>query len=278
MKHPILLALAAGLLVLLVAFALPLWQMTQGAGPVGSAAPSGATAATSSAAAQGLPWQVQPLPNGLAQVFGLVPGQDTLAQARARIGDGLQVALVASLGEVGALEALAEPFAAGFVTGRLVLAFDVPAEALARWRARATRSAPMADGVRRFALQAADRDETLAMRLAGLSFVPSVRLTEADVRQRFGAPAQVLPAASPGGLVLLYPALGLAAAVAPASRGVLQYVAPRDFERLLRAPLLQAQPAPQAAAEPAAIPAAKPSHVVPDLPPSAPLLPPAPQR
>ena len=261
MKHPILLALLAGLLVLLVAFAMPLWQMVRGSGPVAGAPLSTNPASTPAAAAQGLPWQVQALPDGLAQVFGLVPGQDTLAQARARIGDGLQVALVARLGEVGVLEALAEPFAAGFVTGRLVLAFDVPAEVLARWRSRAPRSAPMDDGVRRFELLAADRDEALAVQLAGLSFVPSVRLTEADVRQRFAAPAQLLPAASPGGLVLLYPALGLAAAVGPASRGVLQYVAPRDFDRLLRAPLL------------AAPTSAKVPTAAPDLPPTTSLLP-----
>lgn len=274
MKHPILLALGAGLLVLLVAFALPLWQMVRGPASATTTATTTANAAASAAVAgtapSSLPWQVQTLPNGLAQVFGLVPGQDTLAQARARIGDALQVALVARLGEVGALEALADPFAAGFVTGRLVLAFEVPAEVLARWRAHAPRSAPMDDGVRRFALLAADRDEALAVQLAGLSFVPSVRLTDADVRQRFGAPAQVLPAASPGGLVLLYPALGLAAAVGPASRGVLQYVAPRDFERLLRAPLLGAVSV--------ANPAPKPTTEAPDLPPSSPFLPPAQKR
>ena len=274
MKHPILLALAAGLLVLLVAFVLPLWRMAHGNGPTAGAVPFATASATASAApaaaTQGLPWQVQPLPNGLAQVFGLVLGQDTLAQARAHIGDALQVALVARLGEVGALEALAEPFATGFVTGRLVLALEAPAEVLARWRSRAARSAPMGDGVRRFALRPADQDEALAMQLTGLSFVPAVRLTEADVRQRFGAPAQVLPAASPGGLVLLYPALGLAAAVGPASRGVLQYVAPRDFERLLRAPLLGAASV--------AEPAPKPTTAAPDLPPPAPLSAPALQR
>ena len=262
MKHPILLALLAGLLVLLVAFAMPLWQMVRGSGPVAAVPLSTHPASsTPAAAAQGLPWQVQALPDGLAQVFGLVPGQDTLAQARARIGDGLQVALVARLGEVGVLEALADPFAAGFVTGRLVLAFEVPAATLARWRARAPRSAPMDAGVRRFALLPADQGEAQTMRLVGLSFVPSVRLTEADVRQRFAAPAQVLPAASPGGLLLLYPALGLAAAVGPASRGVLQYVAPRDFDRLLRAPLL------------AAPTSAKVPTAAPDLPPTTSLLP-----
>ena len=78
--------------------------------------------------------------------------------------------------------------------------------------------------------------------LAGLSFVPAVRLTEADVRQRFGTPAAEV-ALGGGGMVLLYPALGLAATVGSASRGVLEYVAPRDFEARLRAPLAASAPA-----------------------------------
>ncbi len=233
MRHPVLLALGAGLLVLLAAFAAPLWQMLRGAAvPAGAALP---------AASQGLPWQVQALPDGLIQVFGLVPGRDALAQAQARLGDGLQVALVARLGEVGTLEALAQPYLAGFVSGRLVLAFEPPADALARWRDQAVRSEAMADGVRRFVLRPADLDEARRALMVGISFVPTVRLSDADVRQRFGPPAELRPLAA-GAAVLLYPAIGLSASVGPASRGVLQYVAPRDFEARLRAPLGAATP------------------------------------
>jgi len=224
MKHPLLLALAAGLLIVLLAFAAPLWHM------LGRGEPAAATAT------QGLPWQVQAGPEGTLQVFGLALGRDTLADARLRLGDGLRVALVARLGEVGALEALADPFMAGFVSGRLVLAFDVPAASLQRWRGQVTRSEPMDGGARRFQLLGADLQEALRAPLAGLSFVPAVRLSEQDLRQRFGAPAEAFSQAG-GARVLLYPALGLAATVASGSRGVLEYVAPRDFETRLGAPL-----------------------------------------
>jgi|GEM_PF-512042 len=250
LKHPLVLALAAGLAVLAVAFALPLWHMGRG-----SAAPAAAVE-------QGLPWQAQAQADGTLQVFGLRLGRDTLADAERRVGDGLQVAVVARLGEVGALEALAEPFSAGFVAGRLVLAFDAPADALRRWREQAPGSEPMDGGVRRFKLTAADRDAARGVRLAGLSFVPALRLSETDLRQRFGAPAAEL--AQPGGAkVLLYPALGLAASVAAdgqaGSRGVLQYVAPRDFEARLRQPLLAALAGAAASAPAAAIPPAVPA-------------------
>jgi hypothetical protein len=230
MKKPWVLALAAGLIVLLLALALPLWRMARG----------GAEAAAT--AASGLPWQVNLLQGadaGRAEVFGLVPGRDTLAGAETLLQDRLQVALVARLGEVGVLEALVEPYVAGFVAGRLVLAFEVDAAQLARWRDHVGGSQAMEGGVRRFTLRPADHDEARRARLVGLSFLPTVRLSEADVRQRFGPPAQVL-AQPDGSQALLYPGLGLVATVAEGQRGVLQYVAPMDFAARLRAPLIAA--------------------------------------
>jgi hypothetical protein len=149
------------------------------------------------------------------------------------------VALVARLGEAGALEALADPFMAGFIGGRLVLAFEASPEQLRTWREGALGSEPMDGGVRRFKLRPEHRAQAAQLRLAGLSFIPSVRLTEDDVRQRFGAPAETLQQPG-GGLALLYPELGLGITVAPGQRGVLQYVAPRDFGARLRAPLVAA--------------------------------------
>jgi hypothetical protein len=194
--------------------------------------PAPQTAPSSQAAAsQGLPWQVDVQADGTSRVMGLHLGIDTLAQVRARTGDGLQVALVARLGEVGALEALAEPFNAGFVAGRLVLSFDVPAAALNRWRDGSTGSQPMEGGVRRFTLRAADQAEAEQALLTGLSFIPVARLSEADVRQRFGAP-QTQRALDGGATLLGYGDRGLNATVIPGQRAVFQYVAPRDAARL----------------------------------------------
>jgi hypothetical protein len=220
MRHPIWWALGAGAVVLVAAFAQPVWWLLQG---------GHATAVSAGDAA--LPWQVQVLANGSSRALGLHLGADTLGDARLRLGDGLQVAVVARLDEAGALEALAEPFAAGFVSGRLVLAFDAPPAALRRWRANASGSSPMDGGARRFALRAADLAEAASAPLVGLSLVPAVRLTEADVRQRFGPPAATQPLDG-GALLLRYPALGVAVTVAPGQRGLIQYVAPRDGARL----------------------------------------------
>lgn len=232
LEHPFLIAASLGLAVLLAAAVLPLLHM-------------GADPATTSAKAReaGLPWQVRPLADGRSQVFGLTLGGDTLAEVEARFGDSLQLALVARLGEAGALEALVDPMAAGFVSGRLVLAFDVPEGTLRRWRAQASGSEAMDGGVRRFTLRAADREEARRAPLAGLSFIPALRLSEADLRERFGPPTRVQALPQPAGAdatLLLYPERGLIASVRAGERGVLQYVAPRDFEARLLAPLAAA--------------------------------------
>jgi hypothetical protein len=70
-----------------------------------------------------------------------------------------------------------------------------------------------------------------------LTFVPSVRLSEDDVRQRFGPPDQTI-ALPDQAVALLYPQRGLAITVQPGSRGLLQYVAPAQFDARLR-PSLQ---------------------------------------
>ena len=223
MKHPFLAALGAGVAVIVAAFVPAVWHMVGGPQPGAPTAP---------APDAGLPWQVQPQPDGTARVMGLHLGVDTLARARARAGESWQLAIVARAGELGALEALSEPFSAGFVTGRLVMAFDVPADALARWRQASPGSAAMEGGVRRLELSAEHQAEAAGVALSGLSLVPVARLSRDDVRQRFGEPAGERTLAD-GATWLAYPALGLTATVAEGRRGVLQYVAPRDAARLL---------------------------------------------
>ncbi|MEK8025715.1 hypothetical protein [Pseudaquabacterium rugosum] len=260
---PFLLAAGAGLLVLLLAFVPVLWSLLHPAArladPVAVEAarrtpdltPATMPATTASEGGP-LPWQIRLLPDGHSEVFGLRPGLDTLAditrrlEAAAARGEPvtLQLGLVARLGEIGTLEALAEPWQAGFVQGRLVLGFALPEAVRRRWRetsatgagpgtAALDESSPMDGGARRFTLNAAARVEAATARLQSLTFVPATRLGEADMQARFGPPTSVSDAAD-GTRTLLYPARGLAISVRAGSRPVLVYVAPREAALLMR--------------------------------------------
>jgi hypothetical protein len=197
--------------------------------------------------ATGLPWQIETDAAGGSRVFGLALGRSSLAEVQMRFADRVRIGLVAPTGQAPSLEAYVDNFEAGFITGKLVLSFDADPLLLREAQARAPKSEVGGDGrSRRYGLAEDDLDRLRSTRLIGLAFLPSARLDEATVVQRFGAPAERIQGAS-GELQLLYPGQGLAIALAPAegelakAKPVLQYTAPAQFEERLRAPLRATQ-------------------------------------
>lgn len=228
MKGPFVIALAAGLLSLLIAFAPAVWRTFQPPAPAGTAAP-----------VSGAPWQVLLPAPGHSRVFGLdLPGS-TLAQARQRWGDDLVLAMISGGDGTLALEGYVEKFEAAGLGGRLLLAFDAETTAtaatLARWRA-SLPGVPQPSGGRRHMLGAAALAELAPAALVGLSFVPAAQLDAEVLTARFGAPAERV-ATSDRLEHWLYPQIGLAVALDAQGRDVLQYTAPADFQRRLVAPL-----------------------------------------
>lgn len=239
LRHPALSALLVTLVLLLAALA---WPLLSAGGRGGSAAP-----------AEGLPWQVELLPGGGSRVFGLAIGSDTLAEAQARWGDDLRIAIVAAHGELGALEASSDRHTAGFLTGRLILSTEVEPALLVHWRQRASKREFVQGGSALETLQADDLAEALRRPIVAIGFVPSANLDAETLRQRFGEPSERLVL---NGLEhWLYPERGLAVLLDPARRELLQYVAPREFEARLRRPLLDGIAAAAAEAASAADPA-----------------------
>jgi hypothetical protein len=227
MKHPAFLAAMAALVVLVGAFAPALWRTASDPPP----------AARNDMPA---PWQVTiDASGGGSRVFGLdLPGA-TLDTARRLFGEDLQIAVMARRGQPGALEAYHETFAAGFISGRLLLAAEPGADLIPGWQARAVRQTPVDGDTVRYTLAADDLAAALRAPLVGITFIPAAQLDAETVRARFGAPAERL--ASGERLVQwLYPAQGLAVVLDRDGREVLQYVAPGDFDRRLRAPLIAA--------------------------------------
>lgn len=227
-KGPFLIALAAGVVSLLIAFAPALWRTLGPGQPAAAPAPL-----------QGAPWQIERPAAGQTRVFGLgLPGS-TLAETRQRWGEDLKLALMAGRDGSAALEGYLEKFEAGGVGGRLLLAYDASPEALARWR-EALPGTPTESGGRQHPLTEAALADLAASPLTGLSFIPAAQLDAAILSARFGPPAERIA----GGDRLehwLYPALGLAVVLDAQGRDVLQYVPPSDFERRLAAPLRTAR-------------------------------------
>ena len=190
-----------------------------------------------SAVDPGLPWEVQVPGDGSSRVFGLTLGTSTLADARVRLGADLQLAIVVAPGEAPSLEAFHDQVTAGFVAGRMVVTADVPAARLEALLGRAKKAEYMESTTRRVTLADEDVAQAMEAPIAAIAFVPSVQLDEQMVLQRFGVPAQRVRT-SPTVEHFLYPDRGLDVVLDGKAREVLQYVAPRHFERL-RAPLVR---------------------------------------
>ena len=184
----------------------------------------------------GLPWQIETLPGGEAQVFGLTLGRSTLADARARFGPEMQLAVIAEPNERGNVEGYYEGVTAGFVAGKLIVTADLPPEAIDGMRERAPKTQYMQSTTRRATLAPADEAAALAAPIRGLAFIPSAQLDEAVILERFGQPAERIRV-NDHQEHLLYPAKGLDLVLDSKGRELLQYVAPARFDAL-RAPLL----------------------------------------
>lgn len=192
-----------------------------------------------SQSASGLPWQIQTLPSGQTRVMGLTLGgqASTLADAQRIWGGNVDVAIIAAPGESGSLEAFVDPAQAGFISGKLVLTLQAPAEAIAGMRERALKSEFMESTTRKYMLAPSDRQSAAAYAITALAFIPQANLDANMVLDRFGKPAERRRVGEEAEH-FLYPDKGLDLTLNSRGKDVLQYVAPSDFHKLI-APLNQ---------------------------------------
>jgi hypothetical protein len=191
------------------------------------------------------PWSISLDEMGRNTVFGLTPGRSTLADARRVFSShsaiAPELALIGQRNELPALEAFFDSVRLGPLTGRIIVTLLAPdAERLAM-RARAIKSDHMDSAVIRSTLTANDAAHAEQMPITAIVFVPSARLDDTIIHNRFGAPSEKI--ADSSGLVhYLYPTQGLDIALSSRGKAQLQYVQPADFARL-RAPLTTPQQA-----------------------------------
>lgn len=185
---------------------------------------------------EGLPWQIEVLPDGYSRVFGITLGQSTLADAREQLGGDMQLAIVVASGqEIGGLEMFYRRYKAGVFSGKLVLAADLPPEQLTQLMEGAIKAKYMESGARKFTLHPDDLPMAFQAPVATITFIPVVKIDEASAIKRFGPATETLHT-SEQLTHLLYPDKGLDLITNENGKAILQYVAPRDFWRL-REPL-----------------------------------------
>jgi len=175
----------------------------------------------------GLPWQIDLLPGGNSRVFGITPGQSTLADAVEQLGSDMQLAIIAAPGESGDLEMYYSRYSAGIISGKLILVAAMAPDTLAQLQERASRDG----GTRKYRLHPDDLPLAWQAPVNSIIFLPTINLDVEIAHNRFGIPAETIHS-SEQVTHLLYPEMGLDFVLDQDGNEILRYVAPRDFSTL----------------------------------------------
>jgi len=82
----------------------------------------------------GLPWQIDVLPDGSTEVFGLQVGSSRLTDVLDILGSDMDMAIIAATDEAGSLEMYYGHYRAGLLSGKLVLQTDISEQEILRLR------------------------------------------------------------------------------------------------------------------------------------------------
>jgi hypothetical protein len=174
----------------------------------------------------GLPWQIEVMPDGTTQVFGLHIGVSRLSDVLGILGDDdVEVAIIAASDEVGSLEMYYGHYRAGVISGVLVVQTSASEQNIKDWREHAVKSDYMASGqAKKYLLSGDELNKALNEIVTGLTFIPTINLDEEIILARFGKPADRVQL--DGATHFRYPEKGLDIALFEQAKEVIQYVLP----------------------------------------------------
>ena len=190
---------------------------------------------------QFLPWQIAPTISGSIRVFGLTLGESTLQEAEELYRGGAKVSLFVEPDGQQKVEAYFDKVILGGFGAQLVLVMDLSEEQLAAMFRRGVRVSNLGGGRKRVTLGGQDLQTVFATPVASIAYLTRARLDGELLRKRFGEPAQRIREKQNHTTHWLYPKLGLDVALSAEGRAVFQYVAPKDFSRLLEPLRAQAE-------------------------------------
>ena len=174
----------------------------------------------------GLPWQIEIMPDGSTQVFGLHLGVSRFSDVLGILGDDdMELAIIAASDEVGNLEMYYGHYRAGVISGKLVVQASASEKNIKDWREHAVKSDYMASGqAKKYLLSGEELKQALNELVTGLTFIPTINLDEEIILARFGEPAERIQLE--GAMHYLYPEKGIDVALFENAKEVIQYVLP----------------------------------------------------
>jgi len=184
-----------------------------------------------------LPWQITPTAEGSIQVFDITLGNSTLLEVERKLRHVAVVNLFIRLedgAEKPVIEAFFERVELAGLGAQVVVTFDIAEADLLAMFERGVRIAKMGSGERKVDLAGDDLAVLYQTPIATLTYLPKINLSSEMILNRFGQPLEQIAEPEGGAVHWLYPEKGLDLLLSDERKEVLQYLPPRDFDRLLQ--------------------------------------------
>lgn len=186
--------------------------------------------------ADDLPWHIEhPTPDSV-RVFGLTIGSSTPNEAELRFKEHAEPSLFKSPDNQLGAEMFFEQVDLAGLRSKIVLTVGASENELRQMYERGLRMSSTASG-KKITLTPDDIARLRSLPISGLTYMPGVRVEDALFLKRFGKPAQVIKETKSGATHWLYPESGLDITLGGSEKPLLQYVSPKEFDKLAK-PLL----------------------------------------
>ncbi|MDO8313507.1 MAG: hypothetical protein Q7T25_16370 [Sideroxyarcus sp.] len=183
-----------------------------------------------------LPWHIEHPSSDSVRVFGLTVGTSTPAEAEVRFKEQAEPSLFKSpSGQMGA-EMFFEQINLAGLRSRVVLTVAVPETELRDMYERGLRMSATGSG-KKITLTPDDVARLRSLPISSLTYMPGVRVEESLFLKRFGKPEQIIKETKSGAIHWLYLKHGLDITLGGGEKPLLQYVSPKEFDKLVK-PLL----------------------------------------
>ena len=179
-----------------------------------------------------LPWQIEQTDNDNIRVFGIIPQHTTLQQAISQFGQQSgDLAVMAPSGKQALLEMYFESFQAGFISGKMVLTLAAPEDLINTLKTAASETTHTPGLYDKYSISRENSSAVMNLPIQVITFIPSARLDENTITQRFGEAQEILSLPE-NQTAFLYPEKGLGILRSARQPTVLQYIAPGEFHRI----------------------------------------------
>lgn len=185
----------------------------------------------------GYPWQIELQPDGSTQVFSLILGQSTLADAEQQFKEAAEITMFVPKDSQPVIEAYFNELTIGGLKSKMVVAFNLESDQLQAMYDGGVRISTMGSGTRKVALNSEHLQQVRQSVITGLTYMPSIHLTEELIQHRFGDPDQKINDSESEAIHWLYPTTGVDVVLSKKAKEVIQYVHPANFDRI-RLPLV----------------------------------------